>query len=145
MKSRYAILAKRIITDGPTNVCSVFDIVEEFQVQLDGNEPEDKIMAIQGDVSFGVLIEAEAGDTLGKHPAKFYVDTPRGRFLDHTLEIDFQGLPRSRVEVKMNVMPYAGEGTYTYNLECQGQIFTWEVLCKTTAPLAKAVPVEKPN
>lgn len=128
MKARYAILAKRVVTDAVTNVTSIIDILEEFQVQLEGDEPETGIIAVANEVSFAALFEADAGEELGRVPARFWIDTPRGTFLERNVELDFKGLPRARCEARMNVVPFAGEGIYTYNIESNGVLASWSVI-----------------
>jgi hypothetical protein len=129
MKVAYAILAQNFTFDASTQLTSLNQILEEatFNGLTEETAPSG-IVAVPLESAFVVLwaSENERERTELQH-AKFWVDTPRGQWIEADISMDFQGNGRYRAVVKLPFFPMAGKGAYSFNMECQGTLAQWVV------------------
>lgn len=138
MKIRGAFVTGRAILSKPDNTLSLIELTEMLTyVGVPEDAPEDATVLAQ--VTFVALHDATSEEErhAGPVPAKFWIDTPKGRRVEREVAIDFMGSSRSRVLLQLGTLPYAGPGVYDFCFEGPAGIASWSVEV-ATAPMSEA-------
>lgn len=156
MKLMFAVVSREAILDKQTSTASLIHIVEQLQFGLVGADGEAKLEVDAGPVIgipyplFYVALFSAETEAERNSPIKIAVEIQRegDKGKSHMeVEGEFNGKPRWRAMIRLDVFPYTGPGAYVVRTiyRSQGSTVTHEYPISVEGPAIPAVAADPPK
>lgn len=135
MKVIWAIVCEGSSTDVDNNNVSLFNIYEELHLLEPPTEEDDPDRLLMLPVRFVYMASFTRSDVNHRetHEARLAIVLPDGReaTADPRFTVDLESAPRSRIKIKIDTIPLAGEGEYLFQLQSLDDHGNWRSLFET--------------
>ncbi len=129
VKHVWSIICNKSVIDSESNTISLFDVMEQININIAGPKPPEEGKKILFPIQFEIVSlwtrENIEDPVKAEGRAKFIGPSEKGLGL-MSFDIDLSGFVRTRTRQKVSGFPFEGSGLYYFKIECKREGGDWE-------------------